>query len=544
MFNDASTWEEKFDVVIVGAGTAGCLVANRLSQDPNLKVLLLEVGPASRSVWLKVPAGVSRILNDPRFTRQYLTEREPNLNNRAISIVQGNTLGGTSAINGMAYIRGRPDDYDHWRDLGNPGWAWADVLPYFRKSEAQQRGASEYHGIEGELCVTDAGIRHACARMFVDSGVRAGLPLNDDFNGENQEGIGFLQHTIFRGERETAATAFLGPAMVRANLHVRTRALVERLEIAGGAAVAVLYQQGGRSHRVKGRQFVLSGGSINSPKILMLSGIGPGDHLKSLGINVVVDLPGVGRNLHDHPVGGMVFATKPGASLNARLRFPGLIPEIINYATRRSGVLAMGPTPVYAHVRSAPEEHFPDLQLAFRPFNVSFVNGRAKADPNPTVSAGFVNLRPEARGHLLLAAPDAKLSPRIALNYLTSEEDKRRMIAGFNWLRKIFSTPPMSIATEREIQPGASCRTEEQIFDYIRDNMRSGYHLAGSCQMGQGADAVVDHELRVRGVSNVRVVDASIMPRIVCGNINAPTMMIAERGAGMLTEVFRRGNRI
>ncbi len=527
-----------YDYIIVGAGSAGCVLANRLSADANIKILLLEAGPRDKSMWLHIPAGLSRVFFHKTLNWGYFTEPEPHLKHRRIYWPRGKTLGGSSAINGLAYVRGQPLDYDDWRQSGNAGWGWDDVLPYFLKSERQQRGASELHNANGPLSVDDPVVRHSTAKAFIEAARNAGVPENEDFNGRQQEGVGFLQFTVRNGARHSTATAFLRPVTSRKNLTVETEALTRRILFEGRRAIGVEYEQHGEIKQAKaGREVILSAGAINSPHILLLSGVGPERQLREKGIDVAHDLPGVGENLHDHMYVHYTCETRPGHSINGEVAGMRLLPHVLDYYLRGRGYLTMGASQVCAFVRGLPGSERPDLQINFRPMSSEFTpEGKLVPHSYPGMTASCCFLRPQSRGRVFLKSSDPKAAPAMVANYLSDPTDVSAMLSGVGWMRKIFASAPLKSLVVAEKAPGARRRTDAEILEYIEDFAQSMYHPVGTCKMGQDTMAVVDEKLRVRGIEGLRVVDASIMPTISSGNTNAPSIMIAEKGADMINQ--------
>jgi choline dehydrogenase len=536
-----------YDTIIIGAGSAGCVLANRLSEDAKSRVLLLEAGGPDTSIWLKIPAGTPRLYSDPQVNWRYYTAPEPGLNDRRVYCPRGKTLGGSSAINGLVYMRGAPRDYDLWRQSGNAGWSWSEVLPYFRKSENQQRGADDFHGNTGELAVSDLVEPHEASRAFVKAGEAIGLPFNADFNGAAQDGIGFVQYNIKRGMRHSAATAFLQPARPRSNLRLETHAHVRRIHIDNGRATGLTYQQGDTTHDVQAREIILAGGAINSPQLLMLSGVGDGAVLAAHNIPVLHHLPGVGRNLQDHVYAHYLSRVDPVFSINkvilnaasARTAWR-LLPQVLQYAISRTGILTSAAAQVVAFARSNTEVETPDLQIQFRPFSMIITReGKFVAEDHPAVTASVSYVRPRSRGQITLRSADPFDAPNIQFNYLTADEDMRAMIEGVRIIRRIFAASPLAAHVVSEATPGAAAQSDAELSAYLRQYAQAMYHPVGSCKMGSDGNAVVDARLRVHGIDGLRVIDASIMPSIVSGNTNAPTIMIAEKGADMIREDTR-----
>ena len=525
-----------FDYIIVGAGSAGCVLANRLSRIPGNRVLLLEAGGEDSNLWLKVPAGVPRVVSHPALTWGYTSAEEPGLNKRTIIWPRGKTLGGSSSINGHVYMRGTPHDYDFWRDMGNPGWGWKDVLPYFKRSENHFLGESELHGGTGELHVTPLHEPHVASQAFVEAAKNAGFPRNEDFNGLTQEGVGYLQFTIRDGVRASASAAFLHPIRHRSNLVVQTNALVERVLLEGKRATGVRYTIGGQVHEVRAsREVVLSGGAINSPQVLMLSGIGPAAHLRSIGIAVKHELPSVGQNLQDHIYAHCLASVDPEFSINRLISSNWrMIPDVLRYLRSRRGLLTSAAAQVGLFLRSGPHTDVPDVQVQMRPFSMISKSGMYKADSAPAITASCTLLRPYSVGAVSLTSADPKVAPKMMANYLADERDVRPLMEGIRLIRRVFEQAPFKDHFKGELLPGPGYQSDEDLTAYLRANAQSMYHPVGTCRMGNGADAVVDPELRVKGIEGLRVVDASVMPRIPSGNTNAPTIMIAEKAADLI----------
>ncbi|MCB4823861.1 GMC family oxidoreductase [Roseicella aerolata] len=522
------------DYVVVGAGSAGCAVAARLSEDPSVRVVLLEAGSRDRSPWLHVPIGYAKTMYHPTLSWNLMTEPEPELEGRRIAWPRGRTLGGSSAINGLLYVRGQKEDYDHWRQLGCTGWSFEDVLPYFRRSEDQERGASELHGKGGPLAVSDLRDRNPLALAFIEAAAELGFPRNDDFNGAEQEGAGFYQVTARNGWRCSSAKAYLRPARNRPNLIVVTDAHSNGLVMEGRRAAGVTFTRHGAKLTIRAeREVILSAGAIASPHLLLLSGIGPAEHLQAVGVPVVHDLKQVGRNLQDHFQARLAFRVKGPGSLNTRVgSLLGRALMGAEFALRRTGPLTVSAGTAGLFARVLPGSATPDVQYHFLPFSTSKTMLELHDFPGMTISA--CQLRPESRGTITLKSPDPVEKALIHANYLATETDRRCMVEGIKLGRRLARTRAFAGIIEEEVVPGAAAASDEEILGFIRRTGMTIYHPSGTCRMGGDPESVVDPELRVRGIEGLRVADASIMPTVVSGNTNAPSIMIGEKCADLV----------
>jgi choline dehydrogenase len=527
---------ESYDFIVVGAGAAGCVLANRLSASGHHSVLLLEAGGEDRSPWIHIPLGYGKHFTNPAVNWLYASEPQPGAGNRSIAQPRGKVLGGSTSINGLLYIRGQREDYDRWRDLGNVGWGYSDVLPYFRRSEDQERGADEFHGVGGPLSVSDPKETHPLADAWLAAAEECGYPRNPDFNGATQEGFGVNQWTIRKGLRSSAATGFLRPARRRANLRIVTRAHATRILFSGTRATGAEYLRDGVTTSATARAEVLvAGGSFNAPQLLQLSGVGPAPLLQRHGIAVVADVPGVGMNLQDHYTARMVYECTERCTLNDVIgNFPKSVAAALRFAFLRKGFLAMGQSFATGFIRADPAAATPDIQTSITLYSFDKPGDALHRFPGFTLAARL--LRPESRGSVTIRSADPLAPPAIAPNYLTSEKDCAVLLAGVKVNRRLAEAPAMRRYVAREHDPGPACKSDADLLDYLRERGGIAFHPAGTCKMGSDAEAVVDARLRVRGLQGLRVVDTSIMPFLVSGNTYAPTLMIAEKGADMILE--------
>ncbi|MEE2995668.1 MAG: GMC family oxidoreductase N-terminal domain-containing protein [Pseudomonadota bacterium] len=527
---------DKFDYVIVGAGTAGCVVANRLSADPDVNVLLLEAGDRDNYFWIKIPVGYLYTMNNPRTDWCFQTEEEPGLNGRALAYPRGKTLGGCSAINGMIYMRGQARDYDQWRQMGNTGWGWEDVLPVFRKSEDFVHGESDLHGAGGEWRVEDQRLSWEVLDAFSEACAEVGIPRTEDFNAGTNEGVGYFQVNQKRGVRWSAAHAFLHPIKQRKNLTVLTKAQAKKLTVAGGRVTGVdFWLDGAAAHATAGREVVLASGAVGSPQILQLSGIGQGGLLRDKGIDVMHELPGVGENLQDHLQIRAVYKVRNVKTLNERANsLIGRAGMGLEYFLFRRGPMTMAPSQLGVFTKSEKHMETPNLQYHVQPLSLDKFGG--PLHPFPAITAAVCNLRPDSRGHIRITSPDARTKPSIRPNYLTADTDRQIAANALKLTRRIVGAPAMKKYEPEEYLPGLQVASNEDLARAAGDIATTIFHPVGTCKMGSDDMAVVDERLRLRGLLGLRIADASIMPTITSGNTNSPTIMIAEKATEMIKE--------
>ena len=529
----------EFDYVIIGAGSAGCVLANRLSADGKNSVLLLEAGPKDRNIWIHVPLGYGRLFKSKTLNWMYQTEPEPGLDGRTVFQPRGKVLGGSSSINGLLYVRGQHEDYDRWRQRGNDGWGYDDVLPYFKKAENQQRGPDDFHGVGGPLPVSDLSHADALSAAFIAAAAETGIPKNRDFNGTTQEGAGYFQTTTRYGRRASTAVAYLRPANARNNLHIETSALVQRILFNGRRAQSVQYRKNGSIHTARARKEILvSSGAYNSPQLLQLSGIGPAELLRNHGIEVVLDAPGVGNDLQDHMQVRVVMRCTQRMTLNDVINSPARkILAGLRYAAFRTGPLSIAAGTSGAFFKTSPRLATPDVQIHFLPFSTDKMGEKLHAFSGFTASV--CQLRPESRGSLRIRNGDPATPPEIRINYLATEVDRTTNVEGLKILRRILWAPALRPYVVDEVDPGIKVTTDEQLLKYCRQRGSTIYHPTSTCRMGSDPLAVVDQRLRVRGIEGLRVIDASIMPDLVSGNTNAAIIMIAEKASDMVLQDAR-----
>ncbi len=523
-----------FDTIIVGAGSAGCVLANRLTEKSGHNVLLLEAGPRDTNVWIHVPLGYGKLFTRKDVNWAYESEPEEALGGRRIFTPRGKVLGGSSSINGLVYLRGQPEDFDGW---GMPGWGWKDLLPYFIKAEDQARGKSEYHGAGGPLGVSDLE-RHELADAFIDSAVAMGIPRNDDFNGEKQEGAGYYQATVKNARRSSSATGYLRPAEKRPNLHVETDALATKILFEGKRAVGVEFRQNGKLRTVRANEVILSGGSINSPQLLQLSGIGPAAHLQSLGIPVVLDAPGVGADMQDHFYVRTFWKCNRSITLNDDMANPLRQLWIgMQYVFGKRGPLTIAAGHAAAIVKTRPELTRPDAQIYFINFSTAKRGGHLHPFSGFTCSVS--QMQSDSRGSVMIRSADPAEPPAIRYNYLSTEKDRRMMVDGLKILRRLVNTKPLADYVVEEMHPGPNVQSDDEWLQFCRETGETVFHPTSTCRMGNDAHAVVDGNLNVRGIAGLRVADASVMPAVPSANTNASVIAVAEKAAELIRADLR-----
>lgn len=525
------------DYVVIGAGSAGCVVARRLV-DAGHRVALLEAGPKDRHPYIHIPAGILKLLYHPKLNWNYHSEAEPGTAGREIHWPRGKTLGGSSSINGMLYIRGHQSDYDAWAQAGCRGWSYDDVMPYFRRSETYVSGAGETRGADGPLQVEDYRTILPLTHRFVEAAQQAGHPFQDDLNGYEREGVGYSQMSRIGRRRGSTAQTFLANVQDKSKIEVLTEALATDLIFDGKRCVGVRYARGGKALEVRAsKEVILAGGSVNSPHLLQISGIGPVDHLKSIGVDPLHDLPGVGRNLSDHYVARVSHRAKNARSINEMSRGARLMWEGLRFVFEGRGALTFGVSSAQAFVHSREGLASPDIQLLFSPASYDPQKfGALERQPGMTVACSIA--RPESRGDIMASSPDPRMAPLIRPNYMSTENDVRVMVAAIRKARAVFEQPALQAHSVAETLPGPNVQTDDEIADFARQTGNTIYHPVGVCKMGPADDpsAVVDPRLRVRGIDGLRVIDASIMPAVTTANTNSTAIMIGEKGAAMLLE--------
>ncbi|MEA2930859.1 MAG: choline dehydrogenase [Hyphomicrobiales bacterium] len=523
-----------FDYIVVGAGSAGCVLANRLTASGRHRVLLLEAGGEDRNIWIHVPIGYAKLFADAKHNWLYSSEPEPELGGRSIIQPRGKVLGGSSSINGLLYIRGQAEDFDHWRQLGNTGWSFSDVLPYFRRAEDQQRGADELHGVGGPLAVSDVSEGHPLCEAFIEACEQAGLPRTNDFNGASQEGAGYFQLTTRKGRRWSTARGYLAPARKRHNLAVVSNALTSRILFEGRRALGVEYIKDGGKHIARANaEVILASGAFNSPQLLQLSGVGPADLLQQHGIDVIADMKGVGADLQDHYQARFNYRCNTRNTINDMMgSVTGRVAAGLRYALLRKGFLTVGAGYAGGFFKTDPSMATPDVQFHFILFSADAVG--QKLHPWPGFLASVCQLRPESRGFVRIKSADPSAAPAIQPRYMTAPADRDCMVAGMKLLRRVMTQPAIARFVDEELMPGPKVTSDADFLEFARQNGTTVFHPTSTCRMGSDVRAVVDDRLRVHGFHGLRVADGSIMPTVVSGNTNAACVMIGEKASDMI----------
>ena len=530
------------DYVIVGAGSAGCTLANRLTADPSVKVILLEAGGKDTSPLIHVPAGYIKLLDHKKWTWMYYAEADAGVNNRSILYPRGKCLGGSSSINGMIYVRGQPEDFDHWAQLGNRGWGWDGVLPYFKSAESWEGGEDEFHGADGPLLTSRTADKPFLCHKIIEAGTEIGLEYHEDVNhlpSGAPDNIGWVQQTRRGRRRQSAARTYLRAAQKRPNLQVITNAMVRRVTFDGKRATGVEFQRDGAVERVTAaREVILSGGAIGSPHVLQLSGVGDPDHLGRIGVPLVHALPGVGKNLQDHFLARVTAEIKDAPTANEKSRGLPFVGELMRYVLAGQGLLTYAASLVCASIKVLEESATPDVQILFA--NASFAPGPIrKLDSKPGMTGGMWQMRPLSRGYVEAKTKNPMDAPAINPRYLSDETDRRCAIGGLRAVRRLFAAPALAPHYVAEMLPGRDVQSDDELLDYLRNTGSTVFHATCTCKMGADAMAVVDDQLRVHGIDGLRVIDASVMPTVTSTNTNAPTIMIAEKGAAAIKAAAR-----